>query len=64
MASGMAGNDGFFGPFSLQSLIGSDGIRTEALLLCFDAFSWREPGSTSLENAIKASFRLPPSAAS
>ena len=35
------------------SLIGSHGIRTEALDCCFDAFSSREPVSTSLENAIE-----------
>src|ERR1700730_9246817 len=33
-------------------MIGSDGIRTEALVFCFDAFSSREPESTSLENAL------------
>src|SRR6185437_11873344 len=31
---------------------GSDRIRTEALDSCFDAFSSREPVSTSLENAL------------
>ena len=35
-------------------MIGSDWIRTEALDFCFDAFSSREPISTSLENAIDA----------
>src|SRR5882672_7089126 len=33
-------------------MIGSDWIRTEALDSCFDAFSLREPVSTSLENAL------------
>ena len=46
-----------------QSLIGSDGIRTEALNFCFDAFSLCEPVSTSLENALTAElhrrFQLP-----
>src|ERR1700760_4439489 len=37
---------------SLQSLSGSDGIRTGAPAFCFDAFSSREPVSTSLENAL------------
>jgi hypothetical protein len=32
-------------------MIGSDCIRTEAPACCFDAFSSREPSSTSLENA-------------
>src|SRR6478736_2078 len=36
-------------------MIGSDWIRTEALDSFFDAFSSREPVSTSLENAIDAS---------
>src|ERR1700684_1743735 len=31
---------------------GSDCIRTEALIFCFDAFSSREPVPTSLENAL------------
>jgi hypothetical protein len=31
---------------------GSDFIRTETLDLCIDAFSSREPVSTSLENAL------------
>jgi flavin-binding protein dodecin len=35
-----------------QSPSHSDRIRTEALNFCFDAFSLREPVSTSLENAI------------
>ncbi|QUS38489.1 hypothetical protein RPMA_06320 [Tardiphaga alba] len=34
-------------------MIGSDRIRTEALDSCFDAFSSREPESTSLENALE-----------
>jgi hypothetical protein len=34
-----------------QSKIGSDRITTDALVSCFDAFSSREPVSTSLENA-------------
>jgi uncharacterized protein YaiI (UPF0178 family) len=39
-------------PVSLfLSSFGSDSIRTEALDSCFDAFSSREPVSTSLENA-------------
>jgi hypothetical protein len=33
-------------------MIGSDWIRTEALDSRFDAFSSREPVSTSLENAL------------
>src|ERR1700730_3806258 len=33
-------------------MIGSDSIRTDALDSCFDAFSSREPVSTSLENAL------------
>jgi short-subunit dehydrogenase len=32
---------------------GPDWIRTEALYSCFDAFSSREPVSTSLENALR-----------
>src|SRR5439155_10721688 len=31
-------------------------IRTEAVVLCFDAFSLREPVSTSLENAMSGRF--------
>jgi len=31
---------------------GFDGIKTGALAFCFDAFSSREPVSTSLENAL------------
>src|SRR6201994_2169198 len=34
------------------SIFGSDWIRTDALDSCFDAFSSREPVSTSLENAL------------
>jgi hypothetical protein len=34
------------------SLSGSDGIRTGVLAFYFDAFSSREPVSTSLENAL------------
>jgi hypothetical protein len=33
-------------------MIGSDWIRTEALDSPFDAFSFREPVTTSLENAL------------
>jgi hypothetical protein len=33
-------------------LFHSDQIGTEALNSCFDAFSSREPASTSLENAL------------
>src|SRR4029077_12588001 len=36
-----------------QSRFGSDRTRTEAPIFCFDAFSSREPVSTSPENAIK-----------
>lgn len=32
---------------------GSDGLRTAALFIYFDAFSSREPKATSLENALK-----------
>jgi hypothetical protein len=32
--------------------LGSDEIRTEALYCLFEAFSSREPASTSLENAM------------
>ena len=39
-------------PTHIQSMMGSDSIRTEALDSCFDALSSREPASTSLENAI------------
>jgi len=39
-----------------QSLFGSDRIRTEGLDSCFDAFSSREPESTSLENALLGGF--------
>src|ERR1700722_6075709 len=38
-------------------MIGSDRIRTEALDSCFDAFSSREPVSTSLENALRSGDR-------
>jgi hypothetical protein len=34
-----------------MKLSGSDGIRTGLQLFCFDAFSSREPVSTSFENA-------------
>src|ERR1700752_4445922 len=34
------------------SIVGSDRIRTEVLDFCFDAFSSREPVSTSLESAL------------
>jgi hypothetical protein len=43
----------------LQSIFGSDWIRTEALNSCFDAFSSREPVSTSLENAMAVRGGLP-----
>jgi hypothetical protein len=39
------------------SFFRSDGIRTEALSLYFDAFSSREPVSASLENALAAGKR-------
>jgi hypothetical protein len=38
---------------------GSDRIKTEALDSCFDAFSSREPASTSLENALKSAQKAP-----
>src|SRR6185437_2711136 len=37
---------------NLLEHVGSDRIKTEALGSCFDAFSSREPVSTSLENAL------------
>jgi hypothetical protein len=40
-------------PFAVTWSFGSDCIRTEAPESCFDAFSSREPVSTSLENALK-----------
>src|ERR1700722_16383315 len=40
------------------ALFGSDRIRTEGLDSCFDAFSSREPVSTSLENALGATKSL------
>src|ERR1700722_1990856 len=39
------------------ALFGSDRIRTEGLDSCFDAFSSREPVSTSLESALVALAR-------
>jgi hypothetical protein len=39
--------------FGASSLFRSDWIGTEALLSLFDAFSLREPVSTSLENAVR-----------
>src|SRR4029077_2780601 len=41
---------GFFEPRAVSVPIE---IETEALGFCFDAFSWREPVPTSLENALK-----------
>src|ERR1700722_2451950 len=40
------------------ALFSSDRIRTEGLDSCFDAFSSREPVSTSLENAIADAHSL------
>jgi hypothetical protein len=37
---------GIIREISVEGLIGSDRIRTEALIFCFDAFSSREPAST------------------
>jgi hypothetical protein len=47
----------FHGALQLaRSMIGSDWIRTEALDCSFDAFSSREPASTSLETALGFRF--------
>ena len=50
--SGSLGADG------AQSYFASDGIRSEALLPCFDAFSSCELGTTWLENALTKSAFL------